>query len=111
MATVEGEVEQRNANGIYVDGDWRNVSRFHPPAEPLPQVGTRVRVELDERGFIRSIQILDAVGLPVGGADRRSTRLSVLHSAAAFAAPRPEIRSADVLTLAERWLNWVEQDA
>jgi hypothetical protein len=32
----------------------------------------------------------------------------VLKAAAAFAASRPDIKSADVLAIAGRWLQWVE---
>jgi hypothetical protein len=35
-------------------------------------------------------------------------RLSVLKPAAAFAASRPDMKSADVVAVAERWLAWVE---
>jgi hypothetical protein len=35
-------------------------------------------------------------------------RLSVLKAASAFAASRPDMKSADVVVVAERWLAWVE---
>jgi hypothetical protein len=36
-------------------------------------------------------------------------RLSVLKAAAAFAAGRSDVKSADVLKIASVWLTWVEQ--
>ncbi len=35
-------------------------------------------------------------------------RLAVLKAAAAFASSRPDLKSADVLAIAGRWLTWVE---
>jgi len=54
---IEGLVEARNERGIRVAGDWRNLSKFHPLE--LPDRGARVRVSLDSKGFIRSLDILD----------------------------------------------------
>ena len=42
--------------------------------------------------------------------DRTIARLTVLKAAANFAAMREEIKSADVLTIADRWLAWVERE-
>jgi hypothetical protein len=36
-------------------------------------------------------------------------RLSVLKAAAAFGASRPDMKSSDVLTIANRWLAWLER--
>lgn len=54
---VEGLVEAINNRGIRVAGEWRNVSKFHPV--DLPDCGARVRLALDAKGFIRSMQVLD----------------------------------------------------
>src|SRR5205823_5536524 len=40
---------------------------------------------------------------------REIRRLAVLRPAAGFGASRPDVKSADVLTIAVRWLAWVEQ--
>jgi len=108
---VEGLVERTNDHGIYVAGDWRNVSKFHPLE--LPERGARVRLELDAKGFIKTLQVLDAA--PTSASSPTSTergrtisRLSVLKAAAAFGASRPDMKSADVLAIADRWLAWVE---
>lgn len=41
--------------------------------------------------------------------DRAISRLACLKAAAEFSAMRPEIKSADVVTIAARWLVWVEK--
>jgi hypothetical protein len=41
--------------------------------------------------------------------DRTISRLACLKAAAEFSATRPEIKSADVLAIAGRWLTWVEK--
>src|SRR5919204_3155313 len=82
---VEGVVEARNDRGVKVGGDWRNVSKFHPV--DLPPQGVRVRLDLDSKGFSRSVEVLDHVAGPnAAPRDRTSVRLSVLTAAAAFAA-------------------------
>ena len=111
---VEGVVEQVNERGIKVAGDWRNVSKFHPV--DLPERGARVRCELDAKGFLRSVQVLDAApsSTPSGSRDRTITRLAVLKAASHFlglmSQAREEVRSDHVLVLADKWLAWVEQD-
>src|SRR5438445_12980163 len=55
---VEGLVEQVNERGIKVAGEWRNLSKFHPV--DLPERGARVAISLDNKGFIRTLQVLDA---------------------------------------------------
>ena len=51
---VEGLVESTNERGVRIAGEWRNVSKFHPV--DLPDRGARVRLELDNKGFIRTLQ-------------------------------------------------------
>jgi hypothetical protein len=67
--------------------------------------------------WITGLVILDggAVQFPRRAAKCRSQsdprdarRLAVLKAAAAFGASRPDVKSADVLTIADRWLAWVE---
>jgi hypothetical protein len=45
----------------------------------------------------------------IGIGSDRAVRLAVLEAAAQFAADRDEIKSADVLRIAESWLAWVER--
>src|SRR6266487_4238547 len=80
---IEGIVEAANDRGIKVGGEWRNASKFHPI--DLPDRGARVRLELDNKGFIRTLQVLDAA--PAANSsdrDRVITRLTVLKAAAHF---------------------------
>jgi hypothetical protein len=113
---VEGLVEARNGRGIRVAGEWRNLSKFHPL--DLPGQGARVRLELDSKGFIKSLQILDAAPSSTSASsltrDRTITRLAVLKAASNFLGlwgqNREEVRSDHVLVLADKWLAWVEQE-
>ena len=81
---VEGVVEQVNERGIKVGDAWRNVSKFHPLE--LPGQGARVRCELDSKGFLRSVRVLDAAPSSTSSGSRDRTML------------------------ADKWLAWVEQD-
>jgi hypothetical protein len=112
---VEGVVEARNDRGIRVAGEWRNLSKFHPLE--LPDQGARVRLELDPKGFIKTLQVLDqapAAGKPSANRDSTITRLSVLKTAAAFLAQMGQVhegvKSDHVIPLAERWLARLEQE-
>ena len=112
---VEGIVESANDRGVKVGGEWRNVSRFHPV--DLPDRGARVRLELDNKGFIRSLQILQAAAnagaSTITTRDREIRRMAVLKAAANFlglmSQAREEVKSDHVLLLADKWLAWVER--
>ena len=112
---VEGIVDSANDRGVKVGGEWRNVSRFHPV--DLPDRGARVRLELDNKGFIRSLQILEAAAnagtSTMTTRDREIRRTAVLKAAANFVGlmgqAREEVKSDHVLLLADRWLAWVEE--
>jgi len=104
--SIEGVVEARNGTGVKIDGEWRNVSKFHPV--DLPEVGAHVRAEVDNKGFLKELQVLEGAA-PQMARDERITRLAVLKAAANFAAIRSDIKSADVLRIADKWLEWVCQ--
>jgi hypothetical protein len=124
LESITGLVEAINAKGtgIKVAGQWANVSAYHALAE-LPKLGQRIEawVQRTDRGlWINRIEVLDdgrIQELPIQ--QRRSgrsqsdpreiRRLAVLKAAAIFGASRPDMKSADVLTLADRWIAWVEQ--
>jgi len=125
LETVSGLVEQVNAKqtGIKVAGEWLNISQYHPLAE-LPKPGQRVNVQVErtDRGaWIESAEVLDGgtvdpLAQPRRGGGGRSPaelrdirRLAVLKAAAEFCAARPDVKSADVLKVADIWLAWVEQ--
>jgi len=110
---VTGRVEARNPKGILVAGDWRNVSKFAPLE--LPPIGAMVRLELDAKNFIVTLEVLDQTPPPprprmtADEIDQEDTRthLQVLEAAAHFAATRSDLKSADVLRIADSWLQWI----
>src|SRR6266568_5071212 len=79
---VEGLIEAINDRGIRVAGEWRNVSKFHPV--DLPDRGARVRLELDSKGFIRTLQVLDAApsACAPSSRDREIRRMCAIKVAA-----------------------------
>lgn len=110
--TVEGVVEAVNERGIRIHGDWFNVSQFRPIK--LPEQGSMVRLEVQPKGFIKTLEIIKATpenGTPalLSNKDERIARLAVLKAAAGFGASRPDCKSADVLRIADAWLEWVER--
>jgi hypothetical protein len=107
---VEGTVEATNRTGIRIGGAWLNVSQFHPIE--LPEQGAHVRLEVDAKGYIKDLEVLSE-HTPVTASVSRNetiTRLAVLKAAAEFGASRPDLRSGDVLKIADSWLAWVEGD-
>jgi hypothetical protein len=108
-STLEGVVESTNERGVCINGAWANLSRFR--RVELPPLGTRVRLSLDPKGFLTAVQVLDqpaAAAQPTR--DERITRLAVLKAAAAFGASRPDLKSSEVLAIADRWLQWILAD-
>jgi hypothetical protein len=105
---LEGTVEATNASGLRLNGEWLNVSKFKPV--PLPPTGARVRAEVDSKGFLKSVDVLEDA--PAPQQNQTATRLAVLQAAASFLGQmgqaRSEVRSEHVLVLADRWLAWVE---
>ena len=112
---VEGVIESANDHGIKVGGEWRNVSKFKPVDLDKADRGARVRLDLDSKGFIRSLQVLEQPAATVEKLSRNATitRLAVLKAAANFlgqlSQTREEVRSEHVLVLADKWLAWVDQ--
>jgi hypothetical protein len=106
---VEGVVEARNERGVRVSGAWHNVSKYRPLA--LPDVGAHVKLTVDAKGFLQMVEVLEPSAPSVLGnspTPSAHARLSVLQSAATFAATRSDIRSSDVLKIADLWIKWVE---
>jgi len=71
---------------------------------------------LDAKGFIRTLQVLEAAPAASSSTTRDSTitRLSVLKTAAAFRGAMAQVHDGvkcdHVIPLAERRLAWVEQE-
>jgi hypothetical protein len=108
--THTGVVEATNDRGLKLNGEWLNVSKFRPLE--LPPVGARVSVLVDAKGFLSSVQVLEGGVEKTPAVSRNETiaRLAVLKAAAAFGASRPDLKSADVLRIAEAWLAWVQEE-
>ncbi len=120
-AQLTGVVSSVNPKGIKLEGrdDWLNFSKFAADLVP-PSRGQAVTVALDGQGYVRAIGPAgDAGNLPTPGVstivetgagpsrDQTITRLAVLKAASVFAASRPDLKSADLLALAERMEAWV----
>jgi hypothetical protein len=106
---VEGVVEATNRTGIRIGGAWVNVSQFHPVE--MPEQGAHVRLEVDAKGYIKDLEVLNQT--PVTASVSRNetiTKLAVLKAAAMFGASRPDLKSSDVLKIADNWLAWVTND-
>jgi hypothetical protein len=108
---VEGLVTAVSPTTITV-GERRGTISRHKPVD-CPAVGTRVRLELDARQFIRALTVTDdryaAPAESPAVLSSQSMRLGVLQAAAAFCAGRPDAKSADVLKIADAWLAWVDR--
>jgi hypothetical protein len=107
--TVIGLVEATNPKGVKVEGRWWNWSQYGPRL-PRPQRGQTVWL-VAKRAFVRELEIVegDASGQGPGGPpkDVLIVRQTCLKAAAEFCASRAELKSADLLALAERMEAWV----
>ena len=111
---LSGLVAAVNDKGLRLEGrdGWLNYSKWAEGLVP-PARGARVVVTLDKAGFVRTlapVETPDAHHSPVADRETAITRLAVLKAAAAFAASRPELKSNDVLAIAERWEHWVRRE-
>lgn len=125
---ITGLVERISdkGTGCKVNGEWANASQYANPPIEMPKVGQRVNLDVErtDRGiWIQAVEVLDGGQihqLPQqrrGGGGGRSPaelrdirRLSVLKAAAGFAASRPDLKSADVLTIAANWEKWITRE-
>ncbi len=112
--TLSGLVAAVNDKGLRLEGrdGWLNYSKWAEDLVP-PARGARVVVTLDKAGFVRTLAPAEATDphhSPTAGRETAITRLAVLKAAAAFAASRPELKSSDVLAIAERWEHWVRRE-
>lgn len=105
--TVEGVIESRNDRGVKLNGDWINLSKFRPI--DLPDTGASIRAEVDNRGYLCSVEVLDDPNPTRSDRNETITRLAVLKAAAAFGASRQDLKSSEVLMIADKWLAWVQE--
>ena len=105
-SVVTGRVRSVNEKGLKLEGhdDWLNVSKY-AVGVVLPERGAAVACTLDKAGFLRAVDVVDA--LPVaGGSDHapplpaaptrgtaRSRGWLILKAAAEFGAARPNLKS------------------
>ncbi|MGI8422984.1 MAG: hypothetical protein ACR2NO_02510 [Chloroflexota bacterium] len=117
--TVKGLVEQVNDRGVKLGGKWFNFSKYAQITAPTRGQAVLMTVRGD---FIAGIApAAGANGAEDAGTrskpsgyrgpmtperERTITRLSLLSSAAAFFAQRPEATDVDVLDAAQRWERW-----
>lgn len=122
-STFTGRVTCVNPKGLKLEGhdDWFNYSKF-AVGIVAPERGQDVTVTVDKAGFLRAVIQNSGFPPPVAGAsdapkdaktrqetprDVTITRLAVLKAAAEFGAARPQLKSGDVLAIAESWERWV----
>jgi hypothetical protein len=113
LEIIEGPIEQSTATGIRIGGVRSSVSKFKPVE--VPPTGTRVRLQVDDKRFIVSLEVLDPsvsdteIALRSGS----NTRLVAMQTAAqlvgAFAQTHEEVKVDHVFPLADRILAWLEK--
>ena len=119
--TYTGVVRSVNERGLKLDGhdEWMNVSKY-AVGVVLPERGQTVTITLDKAGFLRAVEpapIAGASDAPRPAQSRSEpstrdvtiTRLAVLKAAAEFAAGRADLKSGEVLRIAESWEKWVNR--
>jgi hypothetical protein len=124
--TVEGRVASATERGLSLVGQDRRFSYSQYRQVPHAEPGQLVRLEVDGRGFINRLQVLDGAvdstsntrGDIATSVDRQSLRLKVLEIAPSttvgFASCNDpgKVTSSAILPLAEKLLAWVmEQPA
>lgn len=116
-STVSGIVRSVNPKGFKLDGsdEWLNFSKFAEVTPP--ERGQSVTVALDKQGFVRAVEATGGSQEPVQGRqatndqrERRISRLAVLKAAAEFGASRSNLKSGDVLLIAESWERWINRE-
>src|SRR5689334_8394469 len=120
LDSITGLVERISEKGtaVKVNGEWCTASQYATPPIEIPKLGQRVALDVERTGrgiWIHSAEVLDdgrIYPLPQqqrrGGTGGRSPaeqrdirRLSVLKAAAAFGASRADMKSADVVKVAD----------
>jgi len=112
--TLSGAVAAVNDKGLRLEGrdGWLNYSKWAEGLVP-PARGAHVVVTLDRAGFVRTLvpaAATDAHHSPTAGRETAIIRQTCLKAAAEFCAARPELKSADLLALAERMEAWVRRE-
>jgi len=127
---IRGVVQNTNPNGVKLEGeDWLNWSQYAPEGERVvPAKGTKVKLGLDNRGFLREVQDEQGNKLTPGSAGTaapgayggsmkpedqwRVTLLSTLSSAASLMQTMADDQLAGRTRSAATWelaLHWAKQ--
>lgn len=123
-STITGRVVCVNPKGFKLEGhdDWLNWSRY-ATSPVAPEKGETITVVVDKQGFVRHVEgsvatnghapaRIDAQGRSGGtDKDRTITRLACLKAAADFASSRHDLKSGEVLRIAESFERWVNRPA
>ena len=113
-AQLVGLVESVNEKGVKIAGEWLNFSKWATDVT-LPERGQVVALSLDKAGFVRSIAPAaatpDAQHGPSVGRETLIIRQTCVKASAEFCASRPELRTTDLLALAERMEAWIWREA
>lgn len=121
--TIRGRIAATNDKGIRLEGSdaWVNYSRYGKLDRTSVAIGADIAAEIDGRGFIRSLTILSAATeqeanghretRPLPCKDIQIVRESAIKSAAQFCASRPDLKSADLFSLAEKMEAWIIRGA
>ena len=112
--TLSGAVAAVNDKGLRLEGrdGWLNYSKWAEGLVP-PARGAHVVVTLDKAGFVRTLAPAGATDphhSPTAGRETAIIRQTCLKAAAEFCSSRPELKSADLLALAERMEAWVRRE-
>lgn len=130
MQKVVGQVEATNDKGVKVDGQWHNYSKFAAAEALAPaQAGQWAEISIDSSGFVRSLvvaqksptpaatdepapidsyeEVMSSVEHTALSKDALIVRQTCLKAASEFAVNRPDVKSSDVLKIAECWERWV----
>jgi hypothetical protein len=97
LTSIEGTVERVNEKGFKLAGEerWRNWSRY-ANAPSNPRVGDHVRASVDDRDFVRAIEILEAPKLATPApASARGPAAPEPADSSPSAATRPSIPQDD----------------
>jgi hypothetical protein len=117
--TFTGTLARSNEHGIQLSetGSWLNFSRFTPRPE-LPPLGTTVRIVLDSRGFVRTVEPVNPpdaeqqgvlpLAPPRDSVTDHIAQSTALQAAVRRHANRLEATDDEILTTAQRFLAWIE---
>jgi hypothetical protein len=115
LEIIEGPIEQTSTTGIRVAGVWSSVSKFKPVG--VPPTGTHVRLQVDDKRFIVSLEVLDTsasvteLAVPSGVNIRLAAMQTAAQLVGAFAQTHEEVKVEHVFPLADRILKWLEEES